>query len=430
MNGRRDSILWALKPKSNPKAEWLEAIMGLLDKPIVTSGKNRNKRCMLQEDRLKATYDRSKETERRIAIVGDALVVAGGTEKVTLFLSDIFPQAPIFTSVYLPEQTFPGFKNRRVITLPFAARVKNERQFKRLFPWWFLAFSFLDLGKFDVVISSSSYLAKYINPPSRVAHICCLMNPSRLIWKPAGYSQESLPYNRLFMAFIKAFLPLAREVDKIKTRRIGYVVANSHNMARQIQEAYGIELNVIYPPIDADQFNISRKIGDHYLCAGRLISHKRMDLAILACNQLKRKLIVAGDGPERAALERLAGETVEFTGRVSDEKLRELYSTCRALLFPGDEDFGLVPVEVQASGRPVIAYRSGGALETVLEDRTGIFFDRQEPDDLQAAMLRFEKMNFDPKMIRENALRFDRGVFVDKIRSCVEAVSYPRRKFG
>jgi glycosyltransferase involved in cell wall biosynthesis len=357
---------------------------------------------------------------KKIAIVGDALVVPAGTEKVTLFLSDIFPDAPIYTSVYLPENTYPEFKRKKIITMPLASSVKNERQFKRFFPWWYLNFSLLDLSEFDIIISSSSYLAKYINPPRNVPHICCLQNPFRLLWKPSEYGQQSSPYGRTIMSVIKLLLPLARKVDVERTRRIRHVLANSQNMANQIRQAYGIEPEVVYPPIDMDRFSGTGTPGDYYLYAGRLISHKRVDLAIQACNQLKRKLVVAGDGPERKVLENLGGRTVEFVGRISDIRLKQLYADCRALLFPSDEDFGIVPVEAQASGRPVIAFRSGGALETVIENRTGIFFDHQDVEDVCAAILRFEKMEFDPALIRENARRFDRAIFEDKIRACVE----------
>jgi glycosyltransferase involved in cell wall biosynthesis len=283
-----------------------------------------------------------------------------------------------------------------------------------------LNFATLDLKGFDIIISSSSYLAKYINPPRGATHICCLQNPFRLLWKLSEYSQESSSFGLASLAAIKLVLPLARKVDIAKTRRIQHVIANSRNMATQIREIYGIEPDLVYPPVDVDQFSISGTPGDYYLYAGRLVSHKRADLAIQVCNQLKRRLIVAGDGLERAALEKQAGETVEFTGRVSDERLKQLYSHCRALLFPNDEDFGMVPVEVQACGRPVIAYRSGGALETVIENQTGVFFDQQSVEALCGAVLGFEKMEFNPALIRKNVMRFDQSVFAGKMRAYVE----------
>jgi glycosyltransferase involved in cell wall biosynthesis len=376
---------------------------------------------LLQVKRLSNKVKPLIVARNKIAIIGDALVVAGGAERVTLFLSNIFPDAPIYTSVYLPENTCPEFKGRKIITMPLASRVKDERTFKRLFPWWYLNFSYLDLRGFDIIISSSSYLAKYIRPPAGVPHICYLHNPFRFLWKPSEYSRQSSPYGLTRMAAIRILLPLARRVDIVKTRRIDHVIANSQNMANQIRQIYGIEADLTYPPVAIDQFSIAESIGDYYLYAGRLISHKRADLAIQACSRLKRRLIVAGDGMERAALEKLGREAVEFVGRVSDEKLKQLYSNCRALLFPNDEDFGMVPVEAQASGRPVIAYRSGGALETILENQTGVFFSTQNVESLCDAIIKFEKMEFDPELIRAKAMRFDQAVFADKIRACVES---------
>ena len=194
-----------------------------------------------------------------------------------------------------------------------------------------------------------------------------------------------------------------------------YFLTNSKNIANQIQNNYQLESEVVYPPVDVDTFKVSSNIGDYYLYAGRLISHKRVDVAINACNHLKRKLIVAGDGLEREYLQKIAGDTVQFVGRVTDERLKELYANCKALIFPSDEDFGLVPIEVQSSGRPVIAYRSGGALETVEEGKTGVFFDRQDEVSLEGAILRFENMKFSTDIIRQNALRFDVKEFNKKI---------------
>jgi len=177
---------------------------------------------------------------------------------------------------------------------------------------------------------------------------------------------------------------------------------------------------VIYSPIDVDAFSISHQPGEYYLSVGRLISHKHVDLAIRACNQLNRKLIIAGDGFERANLEKIAGSSIQFVGKATDDQLKTLYSNCRALLFPSDEDFGLVPVEAQASGRPVIAYRSGGALETVIESQTGVFFDKQDQESIVQAMQQFESMEFDPMIIRENAKRFDIKNFEKQILAYVQ----------
>ncbi|NLG96688.1 MAG: glycosyltransferase family 4 protein [Chloroflexi bacterium] len=357
---------------------------------------------------------------KRIAILHDALVVTAGSEKVALHLSNVFPDAPLYTSAYLPENTFPEFKGRRIITLPFASLAKSERQFKGLFPLWYIGFSRLDLSAYDLVISSANYLAKFINPPPHTRHICYLHNPFRFLWKRNAYSDLSLPYGKLALRAIDLLLPFLRKVDVSKTRKIDHIVANSRNISNQIKRIYGMESDVIYPPVPVRQFLTASDTGDYYLYAGRLISHKRVDIAIKAFNQLNRRLIIAGDGLERPALEKLAGSTITFTGRVSDQQLKQLYARCKALIFPSDEDFGLIPVEVQASGRPVIAYQAGGALETVVESETGLFFPEQTAESLCEAVLKFERMKFNPERIRENALRFDESVFEEKIRQLVD----------
>lgn len=364
--------------------------------------------------------------EKKIAIIHDALVVPAGSERVALNISNIFPEAPIFTSVYLPKNTYPEFKKKEINTLPFSNLVKTERQFKSLYPLWYWGFSRLDLSQFDIIISSANYLAKYINPPKTSTHICYLHNPIRFLWKPNVYSNQSVPYGQASLLLVRLLLPILRRIDIKKTRKIDHILTNSRNIARQIQEIYNIEADIIYPPVDVSAFSISSKPGDYYLYAGRLISHKHVDLAIKACNQLKRKLVVAGDGLERENLQQIAGDTIQFVGRVSDDQLKNYYANCRALLFPSDEDFGLVPIEVQSAGRPVIAFRSGGALETVLEDRTGVFFDQQNEKSLEEAILRFEKMEFSSDLIRQNALRFDIQEFNQQILDYVQKFDLPQ----
>lgn len=356
---------------------------------------------------------------KNIAIVHDALVVPAGSERVALALSNIFPDAPIFTSAYLPENTFPEFKKKEIHTLPFSKFIKNERQFKSLFPWWYLAFSHLDLSQFDIIISSANYLAKFINPPATSTHICYLNNPIRFLWKTNVYSAQSVPFGRVSLSVIKLFQPILRRIDVKKTQKIKNLITNSKNIARQVQNVYHLDSEVIYSPVDVESFTVTNSPGNYYLCVGRLISHKRIDLAINACNRLNRKLIIVGDGLERLNLEELAGDTIQFFGKASDEQLKTLYANCRALIFPSDEDFGLVPVEVQASGRPVIAYRSGGALETVIESQTGVFFDQQNDDSVIEALLKFESMEFNPEIIRKNAMRFDIKEFERQILAYV-----------
>lgn len=359
---------------------------------------------------------------KRIAIVHDALVVRGGAERLTVCLSQTFPDADIYTSAYLPEKTYSYFKTKKIHTLPGARLVKNERQFKRFFPLWFFGFRGLDLSEYDLVISSSTYLAKFIRPPKKGKHICYLHSPFRFLWKRESYSADSLPFNRLVMAAIDLVRPIIQQADKHFTDQISYLITNSNNTASFIRKIYGRGAEVIYPPVEVDQYQITTERKDFYLMVSRLISYKRVDLAIQACEQMHRKLLIVGDGSELEPLQKFAGEYTKFLGKVSDEELKKLYSQARGLIFSGVDDFGMAPIEAQASGCPVIAFRAGGAVETVIENVTGVFFQNQTVPDLIAGLDRFEKIDFDSQNIRQAVLRFDVSVFQNKIRDFVRSV--------
>ena len=359
---------------------------------------------------------------RRVAIVHDALMVAGSAERLTVYLSQTFPEADIYTSAYVPEKTYPYFKSQKIHTLPGARIVKNERQFKQLFPLWFLGFRGLDLSRYDLVISSSTYLAKFIHPLKNGKHICYLHSPFRFLWKRESYSADSLPFNRLLMKAIDLVSPIIQRLDKHFTDQISYLITNSQNSASFIRNVYGRDAEVIYPPVEVNQFKIAVERKHYYLGVSRLISYKRVDLAIQACEQMHRKLLIVGDGPELEPLQKIAGEYTNFLGKVGDEDLKKLYSEARGLIFPGVDDFGMTPIEAQASGCPVIAFRAGGAVETVIENVTGVFFQNQSVADLIASLERFEKIDFDSQNIRQAVMRFDVSVFQNKIRSFVRSV--------
>ena len=360
--------------------------------------------------------------KKKIAIVHDALVVPAGSERVALNISNLFPEAPIYTSAYLPENTFPEFKTKDVRTLPYLGRIKSEKQFKSLYPLWLMEISSLNLSEYDLVITSANYLSKFINVPTHTQHICYLHNPIRFLWKTQSYSKDSVPFGRFSLPFIRMFLPILQQYDLKKTRKIDHLIVNSKNIASQVRRIYGKESTVIYPPVDINTFPVSTSHDDYYLYSGRLISHKRVEIAIQACKKLGRRLIIAGDGLERKNLEAIAGENITFLGRTSDEDLKTLYANCRALIFPSDEDFGLVPVEAQACGRPVIAYRAGGALETIEEGVTGVFFNEQTVESLINGIIQFETEDFTPSLIREKSMRFDISVFQEKFIEYVSTI--------
>ena len=350
--------------------------------------------------------------KKRIAIVHDALCVPGGAERLTLWMTKVYPEAPIYTSVYLPDQTFSEFKGLDIRTLPFAKFIKSERQFKLLFPLWLMELQRINFSEFDIVLSSSTYLAKYIHPAPSVDHKSYIHAPFRLFWKPESYTTDSLPTPRILTMFVKAQLPYLRKWDRRLTREIPNIATNSQNMAKEIERIYQKPSVVIYPPVSIIDFPLTNATGEYFLTVSRLISHKRVDLAIEACNQLKKELIVVGDGPERKRLEQISGDTIHFVGRISDHELKSLYSNSKALIFPSQEDYGIVPLEAQACGRPVIAFGKGGVLETIKEGETGVFFKEQSVESLMKCIANFEKMDFNPHKIREWIKQFDVQNFI------------------
>lgn len=361
----------------------------------------------------------SSGRKMRIALVHDALCVSGGAERLVLWLSKAFPEAPIYTSVYLPENTFPEYKNLDVRTLPGAKLIKSEKMFKLLFPYWLWQIQRVDFSEFDLVLSSSTYLAKYINPSKEVKHYSYLHAPFRLLWKPSSYSKDSLPTPGIIAPLIKRNSHLLQSWDRRRTQEISRVATSCNNVANEISDIYKIKAEIISPPIAISEYSITDHIGDYFLSVSRLISHKRVDIAIQACNLLKKKLIIIGEGPERNRLERMAGNSIYFLGKIPEAQLKEYYANARALIFPSHEDYGIVPLEAQACGLPVIAYGKGGVLETVEKDVSGLFFQEQTADSLMKALLQFETSTFDKNEIRKWTAKFDGKIFISKIQELV-----------
>ena len=357
----------------------------------------------------------------RVAIVHDALVNAGGAERVASFLCEAFPDAPFYTSAYLPDRTFEEFKSRDVRVLPGARWARTESQAKRLLPLWLLGFRHLDLRNYDVVLSSTTFAAKHVRPPDGVRHVSYCYAPFRLLWNPGAYEPSSLPVGAVARRAIDLARPALRSWDRAAMDRVAAIATTCRNMARAIAECYDRQAEVIYAPVRLSEYRIGTSPGEYYLTVSRLVSHKRVDLAVQACRQLGRRLIVVGDGPElnalRAGVDR--GEQVTFAGFVDRLSLVDLYAGCRALLFCSEEDYGLAPIEAQASGRPVIAYGAGGALETVIDGQSGIFFGEQTTESLVAAMQRFERQAFDPVRVRAASARFDVEPFIRHVRNFV-----------
>jgi glycosyltransferase involved in cell wall biosynthesis len=372
----------------------------------------------------------------RVAIVHYWFVGRAGGERVVEALAEAFPQADLFSLVADRSTLAPILQNRKLQT-SFLQRIPGAKKFHRHFLFLQpLALEQFDLTGYDLVISSESGPAKGVITSSKTCHICYCHSPMRYIW-------DMYPEYRRGMGLLvgTVFLLAAHYMrlwDYASARRVDYFVANSRFTASRIRKYYGRESAVIHPPVDAAAAKVSDTPGEYYLALGRMVNYKRFDLAVTACTQLGRQLKIIGDGPQEKALRRIAGPTVEFLGRVSDAELRENLAGCRALLFPGEEDFGIVPVEAQSFGRPVIAYASGGVLETVrgifpdeprVEDPTGVFFMDQSFSGLTKAMLEFESMEheFYPQAIREHSLQFDSAIFKRRIS---EFVAFALKDFG
>ena len=357
----------------------------------------------------------------RIAIVHYWLVGMRGGEKVLEELCLLYPEAVIFTHVYDASRTSDLIKRHEIRTsfidrLPFA-----KRMYQRYLPLMPMALEELDLTGFDLVLSSEAGPAKGVVTHPDSLHICYCHSPMRYLWDQYPVYRASA--GRLTRAMMSLTMPALRAWDTMSAARVDRFVANSSFVARRIAKTYRRDAAVIFPPVDLDAFAIAPEPSrDFYLVAGQLVPYKRLDLAVEACTRLGRRLVVVGTGSDMGRLRAMAGPTIEFRGWTPDDELRRLYADCRALLFPGEEDFGIVPLEAMACGRPVIAYRSGGALDTVVEGETGCFFARQTADDLAATIEHFERdeARFDPAAIRAHAQGFGREVFRARLKGFID----------
>ena len=359
----------------------------------------------------------------KIALVHDYFTQRGGAEKVAEELFRILPDASLFSTVALPDLMPKGLRNKPIVTtwmqhLPFMRRW--YRFYVGLYP---LAVHSLDLSGFDLVITSSSGYVKGVSKDVHAFHVCYCHTPMRWAWEAPTYlaREEMGPLKELFLLRLAHLL---RWWDMKASRQPDIYVANSQAVANRIQKCYGRSAIVIHPPIDLNRFSVSNEQEDYYLVLARLVSYKRIDLAVSACTKLNKRLIVIGEGPDRVRLESIAGPSVSFLGRLQDSEVEHYASRCRALLFPGEEDFGMAPLEIAAAGRPTIAFRAGGAIETIVEGVTGTFFDSQDPDDLACAIERFEKQAWDPLVIREHAEGFGTDVFRESFLDLLNRIGF------
>jgi glycosyltransferase involved in cell wall biosynthesis len=345
---------------------------------------------------------------RRVALVHDFLVSLRGADRVFLEICDLWPDADIYTAVYDVEGTFGRFAEREVRT-SFLQRFRpTARTFRMLLPLYPAAIESFDLSRYDLVISSSSAWAHAAICDEGTVHVCYCHNPFRYAWNEHQRTllERGGPLTRVAL---RSFFRRWRMWDWIAAQRVDRYLTNSRTTQRRIRAYYGRDARIVHPPVNTARFGQALP-GSHYLVLSELVSHKRIDEAVLAFNRLGLPLIVAGDGPERRRLRRLAGPNVTLAGRVSDGEAARLLATCRALVVTSVEEFGIAAVEAQAAGRPVIARRAGGALETVLDGVTGCFWTGG-PAELVEAVRSFDPSSIDPRACLENAKRFDAAIF-------------------
>ncbi len=364
--------------------------------------------------------DELRERFPRVAIVHEWLTIPGGSEQVVLELLEMFPAAELFTSIYDPDPWPPAITERPVHTSFLDRTPGAKRNYPKLLPLMDRAFRSFDLSGFDLVLSSNHACAKNVRTPPGALHVCYCHTPMRYAWEEDFMDGEEV--GRAMRLLLPPLLSRLRKRDLAAASGPDVFVANSEHVRARIARYYGRRATVVHPPVDVEPLlALPRNEQDYYLVFGRVVPYKRVDLAVAACIRMDRPLKVAGDGRALAAVRAVVADTetaaagrparVEFLGRVDDRERDLLFEGARALLFPGEEDFGIVPVEAQAAGVPVVAYGVGGARESVLDGQTGVLFDGHSPDGVVSGIERFEQLRLDPERMRENAERFGQERF-------------------
>lgn len=354
----------------------------------------------------------------RVAIVHDYLNQYGGAERVLEALHSLFPAAPIFTSIYDRSAMPPAYRTWDIRTSWMQYLPGWRRYFRHYLPFYPGAFESFDLSDYDLILSSSSAFAKGVIPAPHARHICYCHTPMRFAWRTDSYVEREQLRGPIRLV-LPILLSYVRLWDAASAARVDTFIANSRAVAGRIRRYYGRDAVVIPPPVELPPYR-PRSPEGFYLAGGRLIPYKRLDLAVRAFTALKLPLKVFGEGRDRRALEAMAGRNVEFLGYVSEDQRRELFSRCRAFVFPGEEDFGITPLEAMAAGRPVIAFAGGGALDSVAEGVTGRFFYEPSPAALAVAVAESRGDTYDAKAIRAHAERYGLDVFLRRMRDVID----------
>ncbi|BAY37301.1 putative glycosyltransferase [Nostoc sp. NIES-2111] len=355
----------------------------------------------------------------KVALVHDYLTQRGGAERVFELLCKRYPDADIFTSLYDPQKTID--MGERIVNTTFLQKIPGAAKYFRLMaPFYFPAFRALDLQDYDLIISSSTSFAKAVRKRPGAKHICFCHNVTRFLWDTETYLREYSDY-RYLSPLIEKIFQLMRDVDMKYAQEPDIYIANSSIVARRIEKIYGKQAIMINYPIDTSNFVFSDTKDEYYLASARMISYKRLDIIVEAFNWLGWPLIISGDGPERDRLQSKALDNIQFVGHVSDSRRKELFSKAKSIIVAALEDYGLVPVEANASGTPVVAFGAGGVLDTQIHGKTGVFFNRQTPESLQMALLESGEITWNYENIRNHAVNnFSEPVFFSKVERIID----------
>lgn len=357
-----------------------------------------------------------------LALVHDWLNQLGGAEDVLETMVGMYPQAPLYTSIYWRDGMPDAYRRWDIQTTWMDKLPGIYQHHQPYLPLYPLTFGRLDLSRYTVVLSNKSGFCHGVGIGPRTTHICYCLAPTRYVWTFEEYAaREALPSP--VRTALKPLIHWLRRWDYRAAQRVDHFIAISTEIQARIRQFYDRDATVIYPPVDTDRFAPSGRTDDYFLIVSRLVPYKRTDLAVEAFNQLGLPLVIAGAGRDREALEAMANSNITFLGYVPDADLPDLLARCRAYILPGKEDFCIAPVQAMAAGRPVIAYASGGALDTVIPGKTGMHFQEPTPESLVAAVQQFGDSDFAPGTIRRHAEKFDKSVFESKLREYV-------RRFG
>jgi glycosyltransferase involved in cell wall biosynthesis len=373
----------------------------------------------------------------KVALIHDHLAQDGGAEKVLKVFAEMFPASPIYTLLCEQENVDKYYKDRKIDTSIIQKLPGGVKHYQWYMPFMPMAVEFFDLSEYDVVLSDSSSFAKGVITKPETLHIDYCHTPTRYVWSDTHQYINELKYNKFFKKIISLLLNYIRIWDRQAADRVDLFIANSKTVQRRIEKYYKRDSTLIYPPVDTEQYSLSAELLDegmraekYFLIGCRLAPYKRVDIVIKAFKDMPdKKLKIFGSGVDLKRLQGLAegAANIEFLGRVEDSNLAKLYRNAQAFIHPQEEDFGISPVEAMACGCPVIAYRKGGATETIIEGQTGIFFDEQKKDAIVAAVKAFRRQDFDENEVRAQAEKFSTAEFKKKIKEFIDT-EYARFK--